>query len=309
MSLRASREQRPLGGSALKVSPLAYGFWRFAGTDVQTAMRKVETAIDTGINLMDHADIYGLDGDGEFGDAERLFGEVLKVNPGIRDKIVLATKGGILPPLPYDSSPEYLRTALEASLKRLNVDCVDLYQIHRPDFLAHPAQVAQALSTFRAEGKIREVGVSNYTATQVAALQAHLDFPIVSRQPEFSVLSIAPLRDGTLDQCMERNLTPLAWSPMAGGALGLSMDAAGRINDNGRTARVLKTLDQVASSQGVSRTSVALAWIMAHPAGVIPILGTQRTERITQASEAFEVALTRSQWNEILTASQGFDLP
>jgi predicted oxidoreductase len=291
------------------VSPIAYGFWRFAGTDVQTAMRKVETALDTGINLMDHADIYGLDGDGEFGDAERLFGEVLKANPSIRDKIVLATKGGILPPLPYDSSTQYLRTALEASLHRLNVDCVDLYQIHRPDFLAHPAQVAEALSAFRAEGKIREVGVSNYTAPQVAALQAHLDFPIVSRQPEFSVLSISPLRDGTLDQCMERNLTPLAWSPMAGGALGLSTDAAEQINDAGRTSRVLKTLDEIASSQGVSRTSVALAWIMVHPAGVIPILGTQRTQRITQAGEAFEVALTRAQWNEILTASQGFDLP
>jgi predicted oxidoreductase len=291
------------------VSPIAYGFWRFAGTDVQTAMRKVETALDTGINLMDHADIYGLDGDGEFGDAERLFGEVLKANLSIWDKIVLATKGGILPPLPYDSSTQYLRTALESSLHRLNVDCVDLYQIHRPDFLAHPAQVAEALSAFRAEGKIREVGVSNYTAPQVAALQAHLDFPIVSRQPEFSVLSISPLRDGTLDQCMERNLTPLAWSPMAGGALGLSTDAAEQINDAGRTSRVLKTLDEIASSQGVSRTSVALAWIMVHPAGVIPILGTQRTQRITQAGEAFEVALTRAQWNEILTASQGFDLP
>lgn len=309
MSLRARRELRALGSSDLMISPLAYGFWRFAGTDLQTATRKVETALDVGINLMDHADIYGLDGDGEFGDAERLFGEVVKANPGIRNKIVLATKGGILPPLPYDSSPQYLRTALEASLQRMNVDCVDLYQIHRPDFLAHPAQVAQALSAFRAEGKIREVGVSNYTATQVAALQAHLDFPIVSRQPEFSVLSISPLRDGTLDQCMERNLTPLAWSPMAGGALGLSIDAAERINDDGRTARVLKTLDEIAASQGVSRTSVALAWIMVHPSGIVPILGTQRTERIQQSIEAFDVTLTRTQWNEILTASQGFDLP
>ena len=309
MSLTPSRDRRALGSSELMISPLAYGFWRFAGTDIQTATRKVQTAIEAGINLMDHADIYGLDGDGQFGDAELLFGSVLNQNPSIRDQIVLATKGGILPPLPYDSSAEYLRKALEASRKRLQVDCVDLYQIHRPDFLAHPAEVAQALSAFRAEGKIREVGVSNYTATQVAALQAHLDFPIVSRQPEFSVLSISPLRDGTLDQCMERNLTPLAWSPMAGGALGLSIDAAERINDDGRTARVLKTLDEIAESQGVSRTSVALAWIMVHPSGIIPILGTQRTERILQASEAFEVTLTRTQWNQILTASQGFDLP
>ena len=291
------------------VSPIAYGFWRFAGTDSQTALRKVEAAIDAGINLMDHADIYGFDGDGGFGEAEQLFGSILKITPRIRDQIVLATKGGILPPLPYDSSAEYLRTALEASLRRLNVDCIDLYQIHRPDFLTHPAEVARTLSAFRAEGKIREVGVSNYTATQVAALQAHLDFPLVSRQPEFSVLSIEPLRDGTLDQCMERTLTPLAWSPMAGGTLGLSTDDADALNDGGRTARVVKKLDGIAQTQEVCRASVALAWIMVHPAGIIPIIGTQQCERITQSAEALDVTLTRTQWNEILVASQGYDLP
>ena len=309
MSLKPRQQLKALGKSNLMVSPIAYGFWRFAGTDVQTAMRKVETAIDAGINLMDHADIYGLDGDGQFGDAEALFGAVLKTQPSLRGKIVLASKGGIMPPLPYDSSPEYLRAALEASLRRLGVDCIDLYQIHRPDFLTHPAQVAHALNAFRAEGKILEAGVSNYTATQVSALQAHLDFPLVSRQPEFSVLSIDPIRDGTLDQCMETHLTPLAWSPMAGGRLGLSSDAAAQLNDGGRTARVLKKLDDIAHAHQVTRSSIALAWIMIHPAGIIPILGTQRCERITAAAEALTVTLTRTEWNEILTASQGFELP
>ncbi|MGB0647758.1 MAG: aldo/keto reductase, partial [Bradymonadia bacterium] len=287
MSLTPKAGMRPLGTSDLHVSPIAYGYWRFAGTDVQTATKKVQTALEAGINLMDHADIYGLDGDGAFGDAEVLFGEVLKQSPQIREQIVLATKGGILPPLPYDSSKAYLRTALEASLRRLGVERIDLYQIHRPDFLAHPAEVAEALTAFRREGKIGEVGVSNYTTAQVRALQAHLDFPLVSRQPEFSVLAIDPLRDGTLDQCMEQTLTPLAWSPMGGGKLGLSLEAAKQVDQTGRVANVLATLDDIASEQGVSRASVALAWVMVHPAGVIPILGTQRCERILESRQAF----------------------
>ena len=309
MTLQADRALRPLGGSDLMVAPIAYGFWRFAGTDVQTALSKVETAIECGINLMDHADIYGLDGDGAFGDAELLFGEVLKKQPSIRQRIVLASKGGIMPPLPYDSSAAYLTEALDRSLTRLGVDCIDLYQIHRPDFLAHPAEVASALTKFREAGKIREVGVSNYTVSQVDALQAHLDFPLVSRQPEFSVLAIDPLRDGTLDQCMGVGLTPLAWSPMGGGRIGLSLEAAAKLDDKARTLNVLTLLDKMASEQNVSRAAIALAWIMVHPSKVIPILGTQRTERIKDAMDALKVCFTRTQWNEILTASQGFPLP
>ena len=309
MKLQANNALRPLGKSDLMVSPLAYGYWRFAGTDVQTALAKVETAIECGINLMDHADIYGLDGDGAFGDAELLFGEVLKTQPSIRDRIVLASKGGILPPLPYDSSEAYLTKALDDSLRRLGVDCIDLYQIHRPDFLAHPAEIAEALTRFREAGKIREVGVSNYTVSQVNALQAHLDFPLVSRQPEFSVLAIDPLRDGTLDQCMERNFTPLAWSPMGGGRIGLSLEEASKLDDRNRTQQVLSLLDAIATEQNVSRGAVALAWIMVHPSGVIPILGTQRLDRIKDATDALRVELTRTQWNEILVASQGYPLP
>ena len=309
MVLKANTSLKPLGSSDLMVSPIAYGYWRFAGTDVATATKKVETALECGINLMDHADIYGLDGDGAFGDAEALFGEVLKQQPSIREKIVLATKGGIWPPLPYDSSAAYLRSALEASLTRLGVDTIDLYQIHRPDFLAHPAEVAATLTAFREEGKIREVGVSNYTVSQVNALQAHLDFPLVARQPEFSVLAIDPLRDGTLDQCMGLGLTPLAWSPMGGGRIGLSLEDASKLDDGGRTHAVLTLLDTIAAEQNVSRGAVALAWIMVHPSGVIPILGTQRLERIMDATNALKVELTRTQWNEILTASQGFPLP
>ena len=200
--------QTKLGKSELQVGRIAYGFWRYAGTTVREAREKVETALEVGMNLMDHADIYGAGPDGEFGDAERLFGEVLKEAPELRDQMVLATKGGIVLGVPYDSSAGYLRLAVENSLRRMNVDSIDLYQIHRPDFLGHPEEVASVLTEMRESGLIREVGISNYTIYQTRALQAHLDFPIVTTQPELSVLETRPLSDGTLDWCME---TPLRW--------------------------------------------------------------------------------------------------
>ena len=276
---------------------------------MKTARAKVETALELGIDLFDHADIYGCDGGGSFGDAEALFGEVLAEAPELRERMVLATKGGIVLGLPYDSSATYLRSAVEASLRRLRVDVIDLYQIHRPDFLAHPAEVAQVLTALREEGKIREVGVSNYTASQFAALQANLSFPIVTHQPEFSVWRHGPLRDGVLDQCMERGVTPLAWSPFGGGVLGLSRDEALKQPHGDRLAALLERLDAVASAQGLTRSAVALAWTMLHPSGVIPILGTQRLERLRECMGALEVRMTRSEWNQILEAAQGERLP
>lgn len=304
----ATPGMRPLGKSSLRCAPLAYGFWRFAGTDVQSARHKVELALELGINLFDHADIYGVDGGGAFGDAEALFGRVLKEAPGLRDRFVLATKGGIVLGVPYDSSPGYIRQAVEASLRRLGTEVIDLYQIHRPDFLGNPAALAAELSALRDEGKIREVGVSNYTPTQLAALQAHLPFPIATTQPEFSCLRHAALRDGVLDQCMERGITPLAWSPLAGGALGLPRDEAAA-RGGARLVACIDVLDRIAEEQGVARAAVALAWLMMHPAGVIPILGTQSLARLRECMGALRVELGRAQWNEILVAAQGEPLP
>jgi len=269
----------------------------------------VETALEAGINLMDHADIYGVDGGGAFGDAERLFGEVLREAPALRDQIVLATKGGIILGVPYNSSASYLKEAVEASLRRLQVDVIDLYQIHRPDFLTHPQEVAEALSALRAEGKIKEVGVSNYLPSQVSALQAHLPFPLVSHQPEFSCWRIDPLRDGVLDQCMSSGMTPLAWSPLAGGRLAMSIEEATASAEGERLAPLLLALDGIAHEQSVSRAAVAIAWVMAHPSGAIPILGTQRLERLRDCVEAHTVRFTRAQWNAVLVAAQGEPLP
>ncbi len=297
--LAPERSARRLGQSALEVFPIAYGCWRFAGTDVATARAKVDAAMELGIDLFDHADIYG---DGQ---AEALFGRMLAEAPHLRDRMTIATKGGIVPGVPYDSSPEHLRTTCEASLRRLQIDTIDLYQIHRPDFLGHPERIAETLGKLREAGKIREVGVSNHTPSQVRALQAWLPFPLATQQPELSCWRHEPLRDGTLDQCLELRITPLAWSPMAGGRLGLAPDAA----EDPRLRELLGLLDRIASEQGATRGSVAIAWTMLHPSGVIPILGTQRIERIREGVAALDVRLSRTQWNAILIAAQGEPLP
>ncbi len=298
-----------LGKSRLQISPIAYGFWRFGGTDVKTARTKVETALEMGINLMDHADIYGVDGGGQFGDAELLFGKVLQEAPHLRDQMVLATKGGIVLGVPYDSSGTYLEQAVDNSLKRLGVDVIDLWQIHRPDFLGHPEEIAATLTKLRNRGKIKEVGVSNYTPSQFRALQAHLSFPIASHQPEFSCWAHEPLRDGILDQCLELSVTPLAWSPLGGGRLAQTAGDLTVGPDNNRLTNLLNVLDQIADEQGKTRTQVALAWVLRHPAKPIPILGTQRPERIQEGVGALDVTLSRPQWNAILVAAQGEPLP
>ena len=191
--------------------------WRFDNDDISHAQSLVEAALAAGMNLIDTADIYGFQSvDVGFGEAEEIFGRVLAQAPELRDQMVLATKGGITPPMPYNSSAEYLRSACEASLRRLQVEVIDLYQIHRPDMFTHPAEVAATLTALRDEGKIREVGVSNHTPDQYDALAAHLDFPMATTQPEYSVLELGPLRDGTFDRSMRDGVTPLGVEPTRG---------------------------------------------------------------------------------------------
>ncbi len=308
-ALTVNGNHRKLGQSELLVHPIAYGCWRLAGTDVASARAKLETAMEVGINLFDQADVYGVDGGGQFGDSEELFGKVLAEAPHLREKMVIATKGGIVLGVPYDSSPTYLRNAVEASLKRMGIDSIDLYQIHRPDFLGHPEEIAHVLSALRDEGKIREVGVSNYTPSQFRALQAYLPFPIATHQPEFSCWAHDALTNGILDQCLEFKVTPLAWSPLAGGRLGLSVQAAAKEPNGDRLSMLVDILDELSSDQGISRSAMALAWTMLHPSGVIPIIGTQRLERIRESQEALKVNLTRADWNRILVAAMGSPLP
>lgn len=283
------------------VGPIAYGLWRFTNDDVGSAQRLIETALDADMNLIDTADVYGLDWGGTgFGEVENLLGKVLTAAPHLRERMVLATKGGIRPPTPYDSSDEWLTAACDDSLRRLAIDTIDLYQIHRPDMYAHPADVAATLARLREQGKIRAVGVSNHTVAQTAALQAHLPFPLVTTQPEYSLLTLDPMRDGTFDHCTATGMVPLAWSPLAGGTL-----ASGA----GVRQQLVDVIDRIAAREAVERSHVAIAFVLAHPTAPIAIIGTQRPERITDSLRALTVTLDRADVYELIQASDGTPLP
>ncbi len=275
--------------------------WRFAGEDVQAARKRVEAALGAGVTLFDTADIYGPDNGEEFGSAEVLLGRLFTETPDLRERMVLATKGGIRMGVPYDSSAAYLEQAIDASLKRLGTDRVELWQIHRPDLLAHPQEVALALEKAHAAGKIGALGVSNFTVAQTAALAHFLTVPLVSCQPEFSPLATAPLFDGVMDQAMMHGMAVLAWSPLGGGRLGNPAEE--------RTRKVAALLDTKAEEAGVDRAAAAYSWIMAHPAQPIPIVGTQDPARIAKISDAYKPQWTRQQWYGVLEASLGTKLP
>lgn len=293
-------EKRILGPLG-PVGPLAYGCWRFVGHDVSTARGLIETALGLGMNLIDTADVYGLDWGGQgFGEAEELLGRVLADGPHLREEMVLATKGGIVPGVPYDSSPEYLRKACDDSLRRLGVEVIDLYQIHRADLFAHPAEVAETLGALVEAGKVRAVGVSNHTVAQVEALWEHLEAPLVTSQPQYSAAHLDPLWDGTLDQCMRLGITPLAWSPLAGGAIPTG---------EGLRTELGVALDRIAGREGTDRASVALAFVLAHPSRPVAIIGSQSPDRLRQATAALEVSLDRNDLYDIIEASEGEPLP
>lgn len=287
----------PLGQSELAVSPLAWGMWRLAGEDTRSLRACIDAALAAGITLFDTADVYGCDGPGGFGSAEALFGRALAEAPELRARMVVATKGGIVPGVPYDSSAAYLAEAAEASLRRLRIDTIDLYQIHRRDLLTHPQEVAGALVRMVEAGKVRTVGVSNHSVAEFEALQACLPFPLASTQPEFSPLHAAPLFDGVLDHAMQNGTAVLAWSPLAGGRLGDAATPAGRL------------LANHAAAWSIDPAAAALSWIMAHPARIVPILGSQNPARITAAAAALSAEWTRAEWYAVLEAGMGSRLP
>ena len=307
---------RRLGSGDVEVGPLALGLWRFTGTDIGQNAALIEAGLELSMNLVDIADVYGLDWGGTgFGSCEENLGAVLRARPELRDRMVLATKGGIVPPVPYDSGSIALRAACEASLARLGIDRIDLYQVHRPDMFTHPAEVADTLDGLVADGLIGAVGVSNYTPAQTRALAAHLEAPLVSTQPEYSAACLDPLRDGTLDLCSEMGMVPLAWSPLAGGRLMAQRPLvggrllAGTDEDSGVRPDLLTTLDRLAEREGVDRAAACLAFVLAHPTAPIAIVGTQRLERLEALQAALAVQLDRNDVYDIVEASEGVPLP
>ncbi|MFW2381329.1 MAG: aldo/keto reductase [Acidimicrobiales bacterium] len=283
------------------VGPLGFGCWRFTNAKLTESQAVLETALDLGMTLIDTADVYGFDwGGGGFGENESLLGELIAASPSLRGRMVLATKGGITPPVPYNSSREYLTDAVHASLRRLAVDHVDIYMIHRPDMYSHPEEVAGTLTALREAGKVREFGVSNFTAGQTDALQKYLDFPLVADQMEFSLTHLEPMRDGVLDRCMREGVTPLPWSPLAGGTL-----ATG----DGVDPELVARMDELAERENVNRATLAIAFVLAHPSKPVPLLGTQSPQRLEQQSLAVNVHLDREDVYSLFQLSEGQPLP
>lgn len=309
-----------IGKSSLVVGRLAYGCMRVPGTwnpaDItaeKAAYGKaaIKAAYEAGYTLFDHADIYCRGG------AEQLFGQVLKEVKGMRERVVIATKCGIrfagdpTPESPhrFDFSPEHIVWSCEQSLLRLGIERIDIYQLHRPDLLMDPGVVAGAFEKLHKAGKVREFGVSNFSPSFVTALQSGCKFPLVVNQVEVHLGRLACFYDGTLDQCLAQGMTPLAWSPLGGGFLGSGGEVGEKHPRREAMVKLQGVMDAIAKDYGVSRTVVALAWLLKHPSGIIPIVGSCRPEHIKDAVRADTVDMGREDWYRLLVAARGEALP
>ena len=235
----------------------------------------------------------------------------------MRERVLIVTKGGIRPggdpqpdaPPRYDFSGAYLVSACEESLRRLGVETIDLYLLHRPDFLADPEEIARAFSQLKDAGKVRYFGVSNFRPTLLTALQVACPMPLVAHQVEISLAHLDAFTDGTLDQCLIERITPMAWSPLAAGLIG---DGARQLLPSQQSYRlqsVLPAVEAVAKARGVSRLAIALAWLLKHPARIQPVVGSTQPERIREAVKAADLELTREEWYSLLIAARGEPLP
>jgi predicted oxidoreductase len=313
-------QTQPLGTSELTVTRLAYGCMRISGSwdrtkvDAEVIRRGIhilETAVDAGYTFFDHADIYGDTA------CESIFGEALKQHPDWRDRLVIATKCGICfedepnpgDPHRYDFSRDHILRSVDGSLARLGIDRIDLLMLHRPDFLADPDEIAAAFDELRQTGKVREFGVSNFRPSLVSALEGALPFPLQVNQVEIHPRRLDCFTDGTLDQCMERGMTPMAWSPLARGTV-----ATGHVPDpeapgSPHLTALLAALDRAAAELGCDRTNAVLAWLLRHPSGIIPVVGSTNPDRIRSAAGATAIEMDRNTWYRILLAARGEKLP
>lgn len=305
---------QPIGTSDLTTTRLAYGCMRIAGTwnpdEITPARREaaheaVIAAYEAGYTLFDHADIYCRGG------CETLHGEVLKKHAAMRNEIVIATKCGIQfrdePPGTvgrYNFSYEHIIESCDKSLQRLGIETIDIYQLHRPDLLMNPEEVAKAFVELHSRGKVRYFGVSNFSPSFVELLQDALDVPLIVNQIEVHLGYLDPFFDGTLDQCLKADITPLSWSPLGGGWLG----GHGAPEDP-KKAELLLSMDEMAHRYGTDRAGLALAWLLKHPSKIVPIVGSANPDRIRQAVKAEAIDLTREDWYRLLVAARGKPMP
>ena len=306
-----------IGKSTLRGSRLAFGCWRIAGTwearkvnakARESGLKAILAAYETGYTLFDLADIYC------DGISEELFGLALKQSESLKKSAVIATKCGIRIPeagetYRYDLSANYIIQSCENSLQRLGVDCLDIYQLHRPDWLMDPNEVAKAFAKLKKAGKVRHFGISNFKPSQVSLLQSALKDSLVVNQIEISLLQLASFEDGTLDQCQQHKITPMAWSPLAGGYLGDGKSNVLPSQEKYKPIKIRRRLDTLARELGTSRSAIALAWLLKHPSGIIPIIGTTKPSRIRELAEADQIELSHEQWYTLLTSALKEDLP
>jgi predicted oxidoreductase len=317
-------------GTGIAVSRIGYGCMKIGGSwdgsaitdaDRGAAERIVLAAAEQGCTLFDHADIYCM------GKSEQVFGEILRRTPGLRGRIVLQTKCGIrfpgapfpAPRVQYDFSHRHIVGSVEGSLRRLQTDFIDILLLHRPDPLMEPQEVAEAFDELRRSGKVRWFGVSNHSAAQIELLRKALGVALVVNQLELNLLHCGMIAEGVevnrdgapggvapglLDYCRLNGLQVQAWSPLAVGAIIEPKPGASE-----KVKACAAAVASLAARKKLSREAIALAWLLRHPAGIVPIVGTTNARRLAAACEAERVELSRDEWFELLEASRGHPLP
>ena len=294
--------------SNIQSSRLIYGCMRIAGDNTPVDKTKgklaLRAAIEAGYNHFDQADIYG------GGHCETLFGEFLTEltsNSSVsREQLIITSKAGIKTnPQHYDFSPQYLLNSVDASLKRLNTDYLDMFLLHRPDYLFNAEQVAATFQHLHESGKVKHFGVSNFSPSQVNLLQSALDIPLLVNQVEINIHNIERLLDGTLDQCQQHKITPIAWCPLGG----VAYPAWGNTFTPAVEQRIAKELDRQSNDYHCQPWQLILAWLLKHPANICPIIGSTTPERIVAAKQALNIEYGHQDWYRLLEARNGFAQP
>ena len=287
----------------LELSRVIYGMWRLGDdTDISVAhvQAKIEACLDQGITSFDQADIYG------GYEAETILGACLAQAPHLREKMEIVTKCDIVAPVGrysdarvkyYDTSAEHIEKSIEHSLAEMQIDHIDLLLIHRPDPYMDHLETGAALDAAVASGKVGCVGVSNFKPHDWNLLQSGMKEQLITNQIEMSVLALDAFTNGDLAFHQQHGIRPMAWSPLAGGAL---FD-----EDNSQTAALRACLKRIAGEQNVGIDAVAVAWLLAHPAKILPVLGTNNLNRIKLLADASKVSIDRQTWFEIYTHSLG----
>ncbi len=291
-----------LGNSGLQVSEISLGCMRMDQLSTQDANRVIENALELGIDFFDHADIYGA------GKSEEIFADAINMNPSIRENMVIQTKCGIREGF-FDFSKEHILSSVEGSLKRLKTDYIDVLLLHRPDTLVEPEEVAEAFNQLKQSGKVRHFGVSNHNPTQIELLKKYVEQDLVANQLQLSLMFTpmidaglnvnmehdpAIVRDGgILDYSRLHDMTIQPWSPFQHGFF------EGVFVDNDQFPILNEKLQEYAEKKGVTKSAIAIAWILRHPAKMQPIVGTMNPKRLQDIAKASEVNLTREEWYDL----------